>query len=278
MSTAADAATTPAAANDEPLVLREDDDGVTILTLNRPRALNALSLPLLHALREALDDIREDKSVRAVILRGAGRGFCAGHDLKEITSHRDDPDGGRAFFETLFASCTDTMMAIRNLPVVVIAEVQGIATAAGCQLLSTCDMAVASTESKFGVNGVDAGLFCSTPMVALSRNVPRKVAMQMLTLGHMIGPDDARTYGLVNEVVAPDELADTAMAMARRAAQKSRAVVALGKEAFYRQVELGVEDAYSLMGRVIVDNLMMRDAEIGIACFIGKEKPEWEDR
>lgn len=269
----------PAEAPSEPLVLREEaDGGVVILTLNRPRALNALSLPLLHALHEELAAITEDKAVRAVVLRGAGRGFCAGHDLKEITGHRDDPDDGRAFFETLFESCTEVMLAIRNLPVVVIAEVQGIATAAGCQLVSTCDMAVASTEARFGVNGVDAGLFCSTPMVALSRNIPRKVAMEMLTLGQMIDADRALTHGLVNAVVDPEALADATLTMARRAAQKSRAVVALGKEAFYRQVELGVEDAYALMSRVIVDNLMMRDAEIGISCFIGKKTPEWEDR
>ncbi len=269
---------TPANDAETPLVLRQDDDGVTILTLNRPRALNALSLPMLQALRAALDEIAEDHSVRAVILRGEGRAFCAGHDLKEITAHRDDPDGGRGFFEALFESCTDVMLAIRNLPVIVVAEVQGIATAAGCQLVSTCDMAVASSEARFGVNGVNAGLFCSTPMVALSRNVPRKLAMEMLTLGEMIDAQRALHHGLVNAVVQPEDLEFRTSEMARRATQKSRAVVALGKEAFYRQAELGVEDAYGMMSRVIVDNLMMRDAEIGISCFIDKKTPEWEDR
>ncbi len=263
-------------ANAEAIVTRDDVDNVAIVTLNRPNALNSLSLPLLEALKAALDDIAGDTSVRALIIRGAGRGFCAGHDLKEITSHREDEDGGRAFFEALFAACTETMLTIAGLPVAVIAEVHGIATAAGGQLVATCDMAIASNAAKFGVNGVDAGLFCSTPMVAVSRNVPRKAAMEMLTTGAIIDADRAREIGLVNHVVAPEELSEATLAMARRAAQKSRDVVALGKSAFYRQVEMGIVDAYRHMSKVIVDNLMMRDAEIGICAFIEKRQPIWE--
>lgn len=263
-------------ADAEAIVTRDDVDTIAIITLNRPKALNSLSMPLLEALKAALDDIAGDPSVRALIIRAAGRGFCAGHDLKEITAHRDDADGGRAFYEDLFAACTETMLTIARLPVVAIAEVHGIATAAGCQLVSTCDMAVASDAATFGVNGVDAGLFCSTPMVAVSRNVPRKAAMEMLTTGAIIDADRAREIGLVNHVVAPEDLSEATLAMAKRAAQKSRDVVALGKSAFYRQVEMGIVDAYRHMSEVIVDNLMMRDAEIGICAFIEKRRPVWE--
>lgn len=262
----------------EPLILREMDGGVAIVTLNVPRRINALSMAMLAALKETLQDIHDDGTVRAVVLRGAGRGFCAGHDLKEIDAHRRDDDGGKGYFADLFAACTEVMLMIARLPVAVIAEVQGIATAAGCQLVSTCDMAVASTEAKFGVNGVNAGLFCSTPMVALSRNIPRKATMEMLVLGEIIDAERAQSLGLVNHVVAPDELSEKTMEMAKRAAQKSRAVVALGKKAFYAQVELGVVEAYRHMADVMVENLLMRDSEIGIAAFIDKRSPEWEDK
>ena len=261
----------------EALVTREDADGVAILTLNRPKALNSLSMPLLESLKGELDAVGADPKVRAVILRGAGRGFCAGHDLKEITSHRSDEDAGKTFYDALFAACTETMLTIARLPVVVIAEVHGIATAAGCQLVASCDMAVASDVARFGVNGVDAGLFCSTPMVALSRNVPRKAAMEMLTTGTIIDAERAREIGLVNRVVAADELGEATLALARRAAERSRKVIALGKAAFYSQVEAGVTEAYAEMSTVIVENLMMADAEIGISAFINKRKPVWED-
>ena len=262
----------------EPLVLRETVDGVAVVTLNNPRRLNALSMAMLESLQQALDEVGADESVRAMVLRGAGRGFCAGHDLKEIDAHRRDADEGRGYFAELFDKCTKVMLTIARLPVVVIAEVHGIATAAGCQMVATCDMAVASSDARFGVNGVDAGLFCSTPMVALSRNIPRKVTMEMLVLGEIIDAGRAAAFGLVNHVFPAEELSGATLALAMRAAQKSRAVVALGKQAFYRQIELGIVDAYRHMSDVMVENLLMKDSEIGICAFIEKRIPEWEDR
>ena len=206
-----------------------------------------------------------------------GRGFCAGHDLKEMTRHRADGDGGRAFYESLFARCTSVMLSITNAPVPVIAAVQGIATAAGCQLVAACDMVVASTEARFGVNGVDAGLFCSTPMVALSRAIPAKAAMEMLVLGEIIDADRAERLGLVNRVVSPEDLEKAATEMADRAAQKSRAVLALGKRAFYAQRDMDLEAAYRHTSKVIVDNLMMDQAKEGISAFIDKRPPRWPD-
>lgn len=262
---------------DAPLVLAARHGAVARLTLNNPRALNALSMPMLDALGTALDEAAADPAVKVVVLEAEGRGFCAGHDLKEMTRHRDDADGGRAFYEALFARCTSVMLAITRAPVPVIAAVQGIATAAGCQLASACDMIVASTEAKFGVNGVDAGLFCSTPMVALSRAIPAKAAMEMLVLGEIIDAHRAERLGLVNRVVAPDALGQTAMEMAARAARKSRGVVALGKRAFYEQRDMDLDTAYAHTSRVIVDNLMMDQAKEGIAAFIDKRPPRWPD-
>ncbi len=268
----------PPPAATEALLQREMVGPVAVLTLNRPKALNALSAAMLDAIRGELEAVADDKSVRAVIIRGAGRGFCAGHDLKEMTEHRADADGGNAFFKDLLESCSAMMLAIRALPVLVVAEVHGIATAAGCQLVAACDMAIAADDTRFGVNGINAGLFCSTPMVALSRNVPRKTAMEMLVLGEMIDAAKAQRAGLVNHVVAKDALSETTMKIARRAAQKSRAVVALGKRAFYDQLEMTMADAYRFTSDVIVENLMMRDAEIGIDAFLNKSTPQWEDQ
>jgi len=261
----------------EPILLTSRDGPVARLTLNRPRAMNCLSLAMLAELQKALDDAAADPSVRAVIIDAHGKGFCAGHDLKEMTAHRTDSDGGRVYYEQLFDDCSRMMLTIRNLPLPVIAQVQGIATAAGCQLVAACDLAVASDVARFGVNGVDSGLFCSTPMVPLSRNIPAKAAMEMLVLGEIVDAERARELGLVNCVVAPEDLEAKAAEFAARAAAKSKAVVALGKRAFYRQREMGIEDAYRYTSKVIVDNMMMRDAEIGIAAFIGKTDPEWED-
>ena len=268
----------PAPQTGEQLVARSIDDGVATLTLNRPSAMNCLSMAMLEALQKALDSIAADQSVRTVILAANGRGFCAGHDLKEMTAHRRDTDGGRAYYNALFAACSKMMLSIRNLPVPVIAQVQGIATAAGCQLVAACDLAICSTTARFGVNGVDSGLFCSTPMVPLSRNIPAKAAMEMLVLGEIIDADRAVSLGLINRAVSADDLAQSVIAIARRAASKSKAVVALGKRAFYEQLEMSIEDAYSHTSKVIVDNMMMRDAQIGIGAFIDKSTPEWEDR
>lgn len=260
-----------------PLVLVSSSGAVRRLTLNNPGALNALSMAMLDALHAALTDAIGDPAVKVIVLDAEGRGFCAGHDLKEMTRHREDADGGRAFYEALFARCTQVMLTITRAPVPVIAVVQGIATAAGCQLAAACDMVVASTEARFGVNGVDAGLFCSTPMVALSRAVPSKAAMEMLVLGEIISAERAEQLGLVNRVVAPANLHDTATELAQRAARKSRAVVALGKTAFYRQLDMDLDTAYAHTTKVIVDNLMLDDAREGIAAFIEKRPPRWPE-
>ncbi len=260
-----------------PLVLSERTGRIARLTLNNPRALNALSTAMLDALHDALAEATSDPAVKVVVIDAQGRGFCAGHDLKEMTRHRGDPDQGRAFYEALFARCTKVMLAITRAPVPVIAAVHGIATAAGCQLVAACDMVVASSEARFGVNGVDAGLFCSTPLVALSRAIPAKAAMEMLVLGEIIDAERAERLGLVNRVTSPDALHETAMAMAERAAQKSRAVVSLGKTAFYEQIDMDLDAAYAHTCKVIVDNMMMDSAKEGIAAFIDKRPPQWPD-
>jgi enoyl-CoA hydratase/carnithine racemase len=252
--------------------------GVLRITLNRPNERNALSSVLLGALLQAIDRAGANDAVRAVVIAANGPGYCAGHDLKEITAHRGDPDGGRRFYEELFASCTRLMTAIRRSPLVFIAEVGGTATAAGCQLVASCDMAVASTLARFGVNGIDSGLFCSTPMVAVARNLPHKLAMELLTTGRLMSAEEAKSAGLVNRVVDPEALRHETDALAARLAERSRAVLALGKRAFYAQIEMGFDDAYAFTERVIVDNLMMVDAEEGIAAFLARRAPVWKDR
>lgn len=261
----------------DPLVSIETIGAVRRLTLNSPRALNSLSMAMLDALLEATQSAFADNSVKALVIAAEGKGFCAGHDLKEMTRHRTDEDGGRAFYDALFARCTDVMLGITRAPIPVIAAVQGIATAAGCQLVAACDIVVASNQARFGVNGVDSGLFCSTPMVALSRAIPRKAAMEMLVLGEIIDADRAETLGLVNAVVSQHLLEAKVMDFAVRAARKSRAVVALGKTAFYNQLDMTLDDAYQHTTKVIVDNLMMDQAKEGIAAFIDKRAPKWPD-
>ncbi len=258
------------------LLKRTDDDGVAILTLNAPASINALSEAMLAALSEALDRIAGDRSVKAVILRSAGDHFCAGHNLKEMTARRTDPDGGFAYFQELFARCSATMLRVVRLPQPVIAEVKGIATAAGCQLVASCDLAVASEDARFATSGVNIGLFCSTPMVALSRNVPRKLAMEMLLLGEFLPAARAAEMGLVNRVVPREGLEAASMEMARIVAAKSPAAVKIGKRAFYEQAEMPLEDAYAHAGRVMAENMMARDAEAGIGAFVAKEPmPGW---
>jgi enoyl-CoA hydratase/carnithine racemase len=261
----------PAPTIDEALLLRDDRDGIARLTLNRPGAYNALSVGLMAALQDELERIGADREVRAVILAGAGKGFCAGHDLKEIRS-----GGGRDFFEAVFGQCSKLMLTLTRLPQPVIAQVHGIATAAGCQLVATCDLAVAAENARFGTPGVNIGLFCSTPMVALSRAVPRKQAMEMLLTGEMVDAATAVSLGLINRALPEAELADGALALAAEVAAKSPLVLKIGKEAFYRQIELDLEAAYAYASQVMTANMLARDAEEGIDAFIEKRRPVWQ--
>ncbi|MGV7030032.1 enoyl-CoA hydratase [Methylobacterium symbioticum] len=265
------AAPTQLDSTSETPLLRDDADGIATLTLNRPAARNALSLGLMAALQAELDAIRADRSVRAVILRGAGPAFCAGHDLKEM---RAQPD--RAFAEAVFRACSALMLAITQMPQPVIAQVHGIATAAGCQLVATCDLAVCTRDARFATPGVNIGLFCSTPMVALSRAVPRKAALEMLLLGEPIDATEAVRIGLVNRAVPESELEGTVRGMAMRIAAKAPRVLAIGKEAFAAQADLGLEDAYAYAAEVMTRNLMMADAAEGIDAFLQKREPRWE--
>ncbi|HQU67753.1 MAG TPA: enoyl-CoA hydratase [Albidovulum sp.] len=260
----------------DPLLLRKDDGGIATLTLNAPGSLNALSDAMLAALKAEFTRLAGDRAIRVVILKGAGKVFCAGHDLKEMQAGRAAPDKGRAYFADLFARCAEVMQMIPALPQPVIAEVHGIATAAGCQLVASCDMAVAAEGTRFGVNGVNIGLFCSTPMVALSRNVPRKVAFEMLTTGEFIGTDRALAVGLVNRVVPSQTLAAETMALAGTVAAKLGAAVKIGKRAFYDQIEIPVAEAYDHAAAVMVENMLWRDTEEGIAAFLEKRKPDWQ--
>lgn len=260
------------------VLLRERDDSIAILTLDRPAARNSLSEALLNALFIALDDIATDRTIRAVVLTANGPAFCAGHDLKELIARRSDADAGRAYFKHIMTTCSATMQKIVNLPQPVIAAVQGVATAAGCQLVASCDLAVASTDAKFATPGVDIGLFCSTPMVALTRNVARKHAMEMLLTGDMVSAARAAEIGLINRTVAPGEERAAALALARQIAAKSSHTVKIGKQAFYRQIELGLAEAYAYASEVMTENMMARDAEEGICAFIEKRLPTWEDR
>jgi len=258
------------------LVRRADDDGVAVLTLNQPKSINALSEAMLAALSDTFDEIAQDASVKAVILRSAGDHFCAGHDLKEMTARRADPDGGFQYFQDLFATCSAMMLRVVRLPQPVIGEVKGIATAAGCQLVASCDLAVAAEDARLATSGVNIGLFCSTPMVALSRNVARKAAMEMLLMGEFVEAERARELGLVNRVVPRAGLEEGSMEMARTIADKSPVAVKIGKRAFYEQAEMSLEEAYAYAGRVMAENMMARDTEAGIGAFTRKEPmPEW---
>jgi enoyl-CoA hydratase/carnithine racemase len=267
----------PAAAN-EPVVVREDIGNIAVLTLNRPQARNSLSEAMLAALSQELESFTADKRIRAVVLAAQGSAFSAGHDLKELTAHRADADGGRSYTRYIMERCSAVMLAILRLPQPVIAAVEATATAAGCQLVATCDLAVASTSAKFCTPGVHIGLFCSTPMVALSRNLARKHALEMLLTGDMISAADAYRVGLVNRVVEPGTARDEALKLARKIAAESAAAVKFGKEAFYRQLEMGIADAYDHATEVMVQNMMARDAEEGISAFVEKRQPTWEDR
>ncbi|HZS64169.1 MAG TPA: enoyl-CoA hydratase [Xanthobacteraceae bacterium] len=263
-------------ASTAPALLREDSGPIAILTLDRPEARNSLSEELLAALGRQLDAIAADRKLRAVVLAANGPAFSAGHDLKELTAHRNDPDRGRAYFKSIMETCSAVMQRLVRLPQPVIAAVQGTATAAGCQLVASCDLAVASSAAKFATPGVNIGLFCSTPMVALSRNVSRKHAMEMLLTGEMIPAEEARRIGLVNRVTAPGAEREEAMKLAAQIASKSASTVKIGKEAFYRQLEMTLAEAYAYASEVMVANMLARDAEEGISAFIEKRAPKWD--
>ena len=263
---------------DIPVLLVERDGDIAVLVLNRPQPRNSLSEALLKTLSAALSEIKNDGSVRAVVLAANGPAFCAGHDLKELTARRSDADGGRTFFRHIMTTCSAMMQQIVTLPQPVIACVQGPASAAGCQLVASCDLAVASTAARFATPGVDIGLFCSTPMVALSRNVARKHAMEMLLTGDMVPAERAAAIGLVNRVVPAGEERNEAMTLARQIASKSSYTLKVGKETFYRQLELPLAEAYAYASEVMTENMMARDAEEGICAFIEKRDPKWEDR
>ncbi|GAA6157949.1 enoyl-CoA hydratase [Ruegeria sp. HU-ET01832] len=255
---------------------RRDTGAVARLKMNAPERLNALSDEMLAALQVEFDTLREDQTIRAVILSGEGKAFCAGHDLKQMTAGRQSEDGGKAYFQDLFARCARMMLSIQSLPQPVIAQVHGIATAAGCQLVATCDLAVAAEGTRFGVNGVNIGLFCSTPMVALSRNIPRKQAFEMLTTGDFISAERATELGLVNRVVPEMLLEHESQALAEKLADKLGSAVKIGKQAFYQQLDMPIEKAYDYAGEVMAQNMLHRDTEEGISAFIEKRPPNWQ--
>ncbi|MHA7867199.1 MAG: enoyl-CoA hydratase [Salipiger thiooxidans] len=257
------------------LLERHDTGAVAHLKLNAPERLNALSDEMLAALQEQIDALREDRTVRAVILSGAGKAFCAGHDLKQMQQGRQSEDGGKAYFADLFARCTRVMTGLQSLPQPVIAQVHGIATAAGCQLVATCDMAVAAEGTRFGVNGVNIGLFCSTPMVALTRNIAAKHAFEMLVTGRFADAEEAQRMGLVNKVVPGETLEAATLELAETVAGKLGPAVKIGKEAFYAQARLGTAEAYAYAGEVMVENMLWRDTNEGISAFLEKRSPDW---
>ncbi len=260
------------------ILLRElDDSGILRLTLNDVGRRNALSEAMLTALGTGFAEAGRDPLVRVIVLAANGPAYCAGHDLKEMTAGRDGPDGGRAYFTRVMTQCSGVMQGIVNCPKPVIAEVTGVATAAGCQLVASCDLAIAADTARFSTPGVHIGLFCSTPMVALSRNVANKHAMEMLLTGDMTPADRAAEIGLVNRTVGADDLRDAVMEMARKIASKSSMTLATGKRAFYAQREMPLAEAYAYASQVMVDNMLARDAEEGIGAFIEKRAPQWQD-
>jgi enoyl-CoA hydratase/carnithine racemase len=261
-----------------PILLRETIGGIAVLTLNRPDARNSLSEAMIAELHGALRDIGDDTTVRAVVIAATGKAFSAGHDMKELTARRGDADRGRAYFAEIMTASSTMMQAIVHLPKPVIAAVQGVATAAGCQLVASCDLAVASETATFATPGVDIGLFCSTPMVSLSRNIPRKQAMEMLLTGEPITAATARDIGLVNRVVPTGSERDAAITLAEGIARKSAYTIKIGKAAFYRQAEMSLADAYRYAAEVMTENMMAHDAEEGIGAFIEKRDPKWQDK
>ncbi|HEY6578593.1 MAG TPA: enoyl-CoA hydratase [Rhizomicrobium sp.] len=265
------------ALNSETPAFARCDGAVLRLTMNRPGARNALSENMMAALQEKLDSAAQDPAVRTIVLAAEGTAFCAGHDLKEMTAHRCSADGGQEAFAKIFAQCSQLMRSIVRHPKPVIAEVHGIATAAGCQLVASCDLAVCSTDARFATPGVNIGLFCSTPMVALSRNVARKHAMEMLLTGELIDAEQARRIGLVNRVVAPEALETETMKLARLIAGKPVRTLKIGKEAFYRQLEMPLAQAYAYASEVMTTNMLADEAAEGIGAFLDKRPPKWPE-
>ena len=263
----------PGDASMQSILIREDEKGIARLTLNRPQQYNALTGALLSKLQTALDDISADDSIRVVIIAANGKAFCAGHDLKEIRASED-----QAFHQELFDKCGSVMLTINRMPQPVIAEVRGIATAAGCQLVASCDLAVATANSRFAVSGINVGLFCSTPAVPLSRNLPRKQALQMLLIGDSISADQAQAYGLINDIVDDDALREATTALARKIAAKSPLAIKLGKQMFYQQLPLDLSSAYEFASEKMACNMDSQDAREGIDAFIEKRAPEWSGR
>jgi len=257
----------------ETLVLRNDENGISNLIINRPKSYNSLSIECMESIMDELKDISQDSSIKVVILSGAGKGFCAGHDMKDL---RANPD--KSFYEKTFNTCSKMMMSIVNFPKPVIAKVHGIATAAGCQLVSTCDLAVAEENARFATPGVNIGLFCSTPMVGLSRNVTRKHAMEMLLTGDFISAERAYEIGLINRVVPEEELDDSTLELAQKIASKSPLTLKIGKKAFYEQLNKDLKSAYDYCSKVMVENMMARDAEEGIDAFLEKRDPVWRGK
>ena len=258
------------------LVERIDDGAISRLLLNQPSRLNVLSDDLLNTLQEELNSVGKSKNIRCLIISGAGNGFCAGHDLKEMTNKRQNPDGGVAYFRDLFVRCSKMMTTIRSLPQPVIAQVHGIATAAGCQLVASCDLAVADDSARFGVNGVNIGLFCSTPMVALTRAVGRKRAFEMLVTGQFIEAKEAKEIGLINKISQIGQLEKTTDELALQITSKLGDAVKIGKEAFYKQSEMSLKDAYDYTGVVMAENMMFEQTKKGINLFLDKKTPEWD--
>ena len=258
------------------LVERIDRGAICRLLLNQPSRLNVLSDNLLNALQEELDSVNKSNNIRCVIISGAGNGFCAGHDLKEMTKQRQNPDGGVGYFQDLFVRCSKMMTTFQSLPQPVIAQVHGITTAAGCQLVASCDLAVADESARFGVNGVNIGLFCSTPMVALTRAVGRKKAFEMLVTGQFIEAKEAKEIGLINKVSKIGKLEETVEELALQIASKLGDAVKIGKDAFYKQAEMSINDAYSYTGAVMAENMMFEQTKKGINLFLDKKIPEWD--
>ena len=262
---------TPAVGDD--ILLRSDAGGIATLTLNRPKQFNALSMDLLDALQAALDSVAADPSVRVVVIAASGKAFCPGHDLKEMLANRT-----REFVGSLFDKCCQVMLSVTRIPQPVIARVHGIATAAGCQLVAACDLAVASTDARFATSGVNLGLFCATPGVAVSRSLSRKQALEMLMTGEFIDAATALDWGLINRVAPPDQLDNAVKELADLLLSKPSAVLATGKKFFYRQIEMDMESAYKLASQVITDNMLGPDALEGVGAFIEKRKPDWKNK
>ncbi|OUX53109.1 MAG: enoyl-CoA hydratase [Pelagibacteraceae bacterium TMED287] len=264
--------------NNEILKTSINSDGILVLTLNDPKNHNALSEEMIFNIQTSLDESINNNEVRVIIISAEGPTFSAGHDLKELTLSRKNPDKGRAYFKKIMSKCSKLMQAIVNNPKPVIAEVSGVATAAGCQLVASCDLAYASKSAKFATPGVNIGLFCSTPMVAVSRNISNKHTMEMLLSGEFVSSEKAEKIGLVNKSIDDSSLKKQTLEMALKISKKSAMTLKIGKEAFYKQIDMTLSDAYDYASKVMVDNMLKLDAEEGIGAFIEKRKPKWQDK